>query len=56
MGYKVDPRLQNFFRQVEVKVVSNSGNKIHQTWDHYLASPCSRHLMEVLIQQGALKM
>ena len=30
---KVGPRLREFFRQVEADVVSNSRNKIHQTWD-----------------------
>ena len=34
------PRLQKFFRQVEAEVVSNSRNKIHQTWIHSLAQPC----------------
>ena len=32
IGYKVVPRLRECCRQVEAEVVSNSRNRIHQTW------------------------
>ena len=38
-GLEVVPRLREGFRQVEAEVVSDSGNKIHQTWDHFLGPP-----------------
>ena len=43
---KVDPRLQELFRQVGAEVVSNSGNKIHQTMGllFSLALPCKLHV------------
>ena len=31
--YKAVPRLRECGRQVETEVVSNSRNKVHQTWD-----------------------
>ena len=40
LDYKVIPRLRECCRQVEAEVVSNSSNKIHQTWE----GPYSRAL------------
>ena len=35
VGLKVVPKLREFFRKVEAEVVSNSRNKIHQTWGQH---------------------
>ena len=38
-GLKTVPRLREFFRQVEAGVVSNSRNKLHQTWRPFFSPP-----------------
>ena len=40
-GLKKGPRLREYCRQFEAEVVSNSRNKIHQTWQPLLAHPCT---------------
>ena len=32
LGYKVGPRLREYFRQVGPEVIGNSRNRVHQTW------------------------
>ena len=38
-GKSTGPRLREWFRQVEAEVVSNSNNKLHQTWGSWISRP-----------------
>ena len=49
--YKAFPRLKECCMQVEAEVVSNSGNKIHQTWER----PCSEALYMTVIDGISVK-
>ena len=40
--YKVGPRLQECFRQVEADVVRNTGTKFTKPGNHFSAHPCRR--------------
>ena len=41
-GLKIVPRLREFFRHVEAKVISNNRHKINQTWEPLLAHPSTK--------------
>ena len=41
LGYKVGPRLRECCKQSQAEVASKSRDKIHQTWVHLLAQPCT---------------
>ena len=48
LGWNVVPRLRECLRQVEAEVVSNSNNKIHQTWESLFWPPLYSIAREIM--------
>ena len=51
-GIKRVPGLRKFFKQIEVEMVSNSRNKIHQTWGQLFGPTLAVNEEEQKLSQG----
>ena len=49
---KAIPRLREYFSQVETEVVSNSRNKIHQTWVRPFRGSLYNKILEIFVMSA----